>query len=61
MKRSDSFYWSNDMSKKSFIWNSDNFNNPIRIRNDLAKFNKVRPSNVSILEIAKIFLIGLFK
>ena len=60
MKRSDSFYWSQDMSKKSFVWNSDSFNNPIRIRKELAKFNHCRECNVSIIEIVKIFLKGLF-
>ena len=61
MKRSDSFYWTNEMTKKSFSWNSDNFNNPVRIRNELAKFNRVRPCNVCFWEVAKIFLKGLFK
>ena len=61
MKRSDSFYWTEGMAKKSFYWNADNFNNPVHIRNELAKFNRIRPCNVCFWDIAKIFLKGLFK
>lgn len=62
MKRSDGFYWSTQATTKgNFYWNADNFNNPVRIRKELAKFNKCRECNVSIIEIIKIFLKGLFK
>ena len=66
MKRSDAFYWSNEMAaKKDFVWNSDSFNNPIRIRKELATFNKVRQSNVTTTEVIKeifsSFWKGIFK
>ena len=66
MKRSDGYYWNVETAAgKDFHWSSDNFENSINVRQELAKFNKIRPCNVClfsvIIETVKMFFKGLVK
>ena len=52
MKRSDGFYYNEQFKElPNFVWHSDNFHNPINVRKELAKFNRIRPNNVPIMQV----------
>jgi hypothetical protein len=49
--------------KVDFVWTTDNsaFSLPIRARQNLAKFQKIRPCNVSLFDVTIAVLKSIFK
>ncbi len=50
-------------NKPNFVWTTDNsaFSLPARKRQELAKFNKIRPCNVCLFDVIIAVLISIFK
>jgi hypothetical protein len=49
--------------KPNFVWTTDNniFSQTIKARKELAKFNKIRPCNVSLFDVIMTVLKSIFK
>jgi hypothetical protein len=49
--------------RAKFVWITDNsrFSLPIKARNELAKFQKIRPCNVSLFDVTIVVLKSIFK
>lgn len=50
-------------AKKDFVWTTDNslFSQPIKVRKELAKYQKIRPCNVSLFDVIIAVLKSIFK
>jgi hypothetical protein len=50
-------------TKSNFVWTTDNsaFSLPIRARQNLAKFQKIRPCNVSLFDVTIAVLKSIFQ
>lgn len=61
MKRSDGYYWNLENAQgKDFVWSSNNFEQGISTRQQLAKFNKTRPCNVKLIDVIIAVLKSIF-
>jgi hypothetical protein len=47
-------------SKPHFVWSSDNFEQGINARKQIAHYNHIRESNVSIIQVIKAVLNSFF-
>jgi hypothetical protein len=64
MKHQDELEWNAQMAAKkpNFVWSTDNsaFSLPIRKRQELAKFQKIRPCNVCLFDVIISVLKSIF-
>lgn len=53
--------WNKQMSKRVFVWNSDNFSLPVRARQELSRYQKTRPCNVKLSDVIITVIKSIFK
>jgi hypothetical protein len=49
-------------NKPNFVWTTDNslFSQPIKVRKELAKYQKIRPCNVSLFDVTMSVIKSIF-